>query len=120
MPPEYQPPHLRPATMAAGAAPLLVLLAFVLLIGRWVEPDTALVSLAGLVLWVAVELHRYERGLRDYDRRYAARHLDGQPEPRLQAWARAPELDVATREVVQRYLDGDGRLTPEPHADPRR
>lgn len=119
MPPEYRPPHLRPATMAAGAAPLLVLLAFVLLVGRWVEPDTALTSLAALALWVAVELHRYERGLRDYDRRYAARHLDGQPEPRLRAWAEAPELDAATREVVQRYLEGGGRLTPDAGPRPR-
>ena len=73
-PPPYQPPPSRHATMAAGLAPLLVLLAFTAVVSGFIEPDTGVAVFVACTAWVVYEMYRYQ------DR------LDGQGEEAAGPW----------------------------------
>lgn len=102
--PPYSPPPSRQASMAAGLSPLLVLLAFTMLVLRLIEADTALATLLALGVWVAVELHRFQRATDRYNADYARRHLDWRAPHLLQAVAADPAQHAPTRAFVQHYL----------------
>ena len=59
--PRYSPPMTLSASVAAGLAPLAVLLAFVLIVTRVIDVDTGLAVFAACALWVAAEMHGYCR-----------------------------------------------------------
>lgn len=103
--PPYNPPSARHAAVAAGCAPLGVLLAFTLLVLRVIDADTTLAALLALTVWVVVELHRFQRAIDRYNADYAGRHLAWRTPQTLRLLAADPQLAQPTRAYVQHYLD---------------
>ena len=103
--PHYAPPPSLQASVAAGLAPLGVLLAFTLLVLRLIDADSALAALLALSVWVAVELHRFQRATDRYNADYAARHLAPRSSQTLRVLAADATLPPDTRAFVQRYVD---------------
>ena len=106
--PDYDPPSAQRAAVAAGLAPLLVLLAFTLIVTGLMQVDTGLAVFAACTVWVVYELHQYQGQIDTYNQRYVHAHL---------AW-RSPAMlhslsDVAhppTREFVHRFIAAEGIL----------
>ena len=48
------------ASVAVGVAPLLVLLAFVAVVGGLIEPDIGVAIFAACTAWVVYEMYRYQ------------------------------------------------------------
>ena len=48
------------ASVAIGVAPLLVLLAFVSVVGGLIEPDIGVAVFAACTAWVVYEMYRYQ------------------------------------------------------------
>jgi hypothetical protein len=111
--PDYTPPPALHASVAAGLAPLGVLLSFVLVVERLIALDTALAALAGCTVWVAVELHRYQRALDGYNAEYVCRHLGWRAPATLAGLAAHPRTSAATRDFVQRFIDDGCALRPD-------
>lgn len=108
--PDYDPPAPRRAVAACAGSPLIVLAVFVLLVIRWFDLELAAAWLLGATVWVAWEMHDYQRTLDAYNARYAREHLDGRPLPALRALADDVALGEATRDFVRRYLADGGQL----------
>ena len=108
--PRYTPPMTFSATVAAGLAPLAVLLAFVLIVIRVIDVDTGLAVLAACALWVTAEMHGYQRTLDGYNADYVARHLACRASDTLAALAANERTDNATRNFVQGYVMEGRRL----------
>jgi hypothetical protein len=102
--PDYQPPDDSRAGVAAGLAPLLVLWGFVAVVMRWMDPDTGLVALLACALWVAYEMHHYQRGIDRYNADYVRRHLAWRSTDTLEGLAHGGRLPEPTRAFVHQYL----------------
>jgi hypothetical protein len=102
--PAYQPPDPSRAGVAAGLAPLLVLLGFVAVVLRWMDPDTGLAALLACALWVAYEMHEYQRGIDRYNADYVRCHLAWRSAATLESMAHAGQLPEPTRCFVRQYL----------------
>lgn len=110
--PRYTPPRTLSAKAAAGLAPLAALLALGLALARLIDADTGLAVLAGCGLWVAAELHGYQRTLDRYNIGYVAQHLASQGLDTLAARAANGRTDPATRDFVLGYVIEGRRLRP--------
>lgn len=102
--PEYQPPEDRAAGTAAGVAPLLVLLAFTGVVLQWLTLPAAAAAMATTALWLATEMHRYQRAVDRYNLDYVHHHLAWRNRHTLAELAQAPQLAPATRDFVRSYL----------------
>ena len=110
---KYTPPMTLSATVASGLAPILVLLAFVLIVTRVIDVDTGLAALAACALWVAAEMHGYQRTLDGYNAHYVDEHLAWRGSDTLAALAANERTDTATREFVLGYVIEGRRLRPD-------
>ncbi len=108
--PDYHPPESPRTCLAVALAPLLVLLAFTAVVTRLIDPDTGLATLAAAGIWVAHEMHDFQKTIDGYNVRYVEQHLAWRSSASLAALAQAPQLAQATRDFVQRYVDADGVL----------
>ena len=114
--PDYDPPQHQRAALAAGLAPILVLLAFTLMVVRWIDVDTGFAVFAACAVWVVYELHVFQYGLDRYNDDYAARHLAWRSSDTLRALVREPATPEPTRAFVSRVVDAqrvvlrDGQL----------
>ena len=111
--PRYTPPMTLSATVAAGLAPLAVLLAFVLIVTRVIEADTGLAVFAACALWVAAEMHGYQRRLDGYNVSYVEQHLAWRGSDTLAALAAHERTDSATRDFVLGYVIEGRKLRPD-------
>ena len=111
--PRYTPPMTLSATVAAGLVPLAVLLAAALIVTRVIDVDTGLAVLAACALWVAAEMHGYQRTLDSYRSDYEAQHLAWRTSDSLAALAAHERTDSATRAFVQGYVIEGRRLRPD-------
>jgi hypothetical protein len=105
--PAYNPPSGQRASVAAGVAPLLVLLTFVLIVARAIDVDTGLASFLACAVWVVVEMDGYQRAIDSYNAGFVESHLAWRSSDTLREWTRVAEADPATREFVQRFLDSE-------------
>lgn len=108
--PDYVPPDAQRAALAAGAAPLVVLAVFVFVVAKLMTIPAAFATLATLTLWVAWELHEFQRRMDTYNRRYTAAHLDWRTSDALLAIVDADGAHAPTRRFVHAYVDA-GRRT---------
>lgn len=114
--PQYAPPLQRRAAVAAGTAPLLVLLAFTALVIGAMDPSTAFAVFAAATAWVVYEMHAFQASTDRYNAEYASRHLQWRSDAMLHELAVAPACDEHTRRFVRRFVDGqrvllrDGQL----------
>ena len=111
--PRYTPPMTLSASVAAGIAPLAVLLAFVLIVTQVIDVDTGLAIFAACALWVAAEMHGYQGTLEGYNADYVAQHLAWRGCDTLAALAAHERTDTATRSFVQGYVIEGRRLRPD-------
>ena len=111
--PAYTPPPSQRACIAAGMAPLAVLLAFVAIVTRVIDADTGLAVLAASALWVGAEMHQHQRSLDRYNADYAAQHLAGRSAATLASMTRDPATAATTAEFVQRFLADGCQLRPD-------
>ena len=114
--PHYSPPNQQRAALAAGVAPLVVLLTFTALVIRWMDLDTGLAIFAACTAWVVCEMHVFQATLDGYNEDYVSRHLAWRSSDALQALAQVPGTPPATRDFVHRFVDAqrvllrDGQL----------
>lgn len=109
----YAPPALPRATLAVGAAPMLVLLVFVAVVLRWMDVDTAFASFAACAVWVGTEMHTWQRAIDAYNADYVRLHLAWRSSDTLADLAGHHQTCAATREFVLRYLGDDRVLRPD-------
>jgi hypothetical protein len=107
--PPYTPPSDQRASVAAALAPLVVLLAFVLIVTRLVDFDTGFAWCLGSAAWVGWELHDYQRAIDRYNAGYLQQHLAWRSSHSLHALVQADDAHPPTREFVQRFLSS-GRV----------
>jgi hypothetical protein len=105
--PTYNPPSSQRASVAAGVAPLLVLLTFVLIVSRAIDVDTGMAAFLACAVWVVVEMDGYQRAIDTYNESFVESHLAWRSSDTLRDWARAASADPDTREFVQRFLDSE-------------
>jgi len=105
--PTYDPPSSQRATVAAGLAPLLVLLTFVLIVSRAIDVDTGLAIFLASAVWVVVEMDGFQRAMDQYNASYVESHLAWRSSDTLREWAGAAAADPGTRDFVQRFLDSE-------------
>ncbi len=55
----------RRAAVAVGLAPILVLVAFTLIVGGWIDADTGFAVFVACTAWVVYEMHRWQRSADD-------------------------------------------------------
>jgi membrane protein implicated in regulation of membrane protease activity len=53
-------PQSRRAAVAVGLAPILVLAAFTLVVGGWVDASTGFAVFVACTAWVVYEMHRWQ------------------------------------------------------------
>ena len=108
--PQYEPPDAGAASLAAGAAPLVVLAVFVTLVLQLATLPAAAAVLCTTGLWLVHELHQHQRAVDQYNLAYVQRHLAWRSYASLQALARAPHVPEATRHFVLGYLANERSL----------
>jgi hypothetical protein len=108
--PDYLPPDATRASIAAGVAPLVVLLVFVLVVAKLMTIPAAFATLATVTLWVAWELHAFQRRMDAYNLRYTESHLAWRTSEALLALVDAEGAHVPTRRFVYAYVEA-GRRT---------
>ncbi len=102
--PPYEPPAGKRAAVAAGAAPVLVLLTFVLIVTGLIQVDTGFAAFAACTVWVVYEMHDFQKHIDGYNQGYVDAHLAWRSAATLQASIAHPAALPATREFVGRYL----------------
>lgn len=102
--PEYHPPSAQRANVAVGLAPILVLLAFTLIVTRLIDPDTGFAIFAACTVWVGYEMHAYQGDIDTYNERYVTRHLAWRSLAHLQELVDDPRTPGATRAFVLRFV----------------
>jgi hypothetical protein len=107
--PAYSPPECPRTCLAVALAPLGVLLAFTAVVTRLIDADTGLAILAASGVWVAHEMHQFQKIIDGYNADYVARQLAWRSPATLSALAGDARLAAPTRAFVQRYLDA-GRV----------
>jgi hypothetical protein len=114
--PTYDPPSSQRAAVAAGVAPLVVLLTFVLIVSRAIDVDTGLAVFLASAVWVVFEMDGFQRAIDGYNEFFVESHLAWRSSDTLREWAGAATADPDTREFVQRFMDNqrvllrDGQL----------
>ncbi len=114
--PEYDPPHHRRTALAVGLAPLIVLLVFTGIVMRWVAVDTGLAVLLACTLWVAHEMHGFQRAVDAYNAEYVTRHLQWRRDETIAELIASPATTAPARAFATRFLEcdrvllADGRL----------
>jgi hypothetical protein len=99
--PEYEPPNVQRACVAAGVSPLLVLLVFTALVSRLIDVETAMAWFAGCTAWVVYEMWEYQRQEDAYNADYEVRYLRREPTEVLESWARREDLAPPTRTFLR-------------------
>lgn len=107
--PDYTPPASRRAALAAGAAPLLVLVAFTLIVVGAIQPDTGFAVFAACIVWVLHEMDAYQTGIDAFNAEYVQRHLSWRSTESLQSLLQAEGPSPETKAFVRRYVDA-GRV----------
>ena len=114
--PDYAPPQQRSTALAVGLAPLIVLLVFTGIVMQWVAVDTGLAVLLACTLWVAHEMHGFQRAVDAYNADYVSRHLQWRRDETIAELIDSPTTGEPARVFARRFLDGervllaDGRL----------
>jgi hypothetical protein len=70
--PDYNPPEAKRAAIAVGAAPVLALLAFSLIIGDLIDVGVGFALFAACTAWLVVEMHHYQKSIDRYNDDYAS------------------------------------------------
>lgn len=102
--PEYRPPGAQRAGLAAGVAPLLVLLSFTLTVIQLIEVDTAFAIFAACTVWVVHEMNCYQKTIDGYNAEYVSRHLAWRSSSHLQEVAADHRVSEPTRAFVGSFL----------------
>lgn len=102
--PDYEPPNAQRAELAAGCAPLIVLLTFTLIVARLIEPDTGFAVFLTCTAWVAWEMHDYQRTIDAYNARYTRAHLEWRTSEALLALVGVDDVPPRTRDFVRAYV----------------
>jgi multisubunit Na+/H+ antiporter MnhB subunit len=102
--PEYSPPNAQRSALAAGVAPILVLLSFTLIVARLIDADTGFAIFAACTVWVVYEMSVYQRTIDAYNEAYVGRHLAWRTSEALLALAAAPGTHASTRDFVARFV----------------
>lgn len=114
--PEYSPPHAVSACVAVATSPLLVLMAFVLVVWRVIDTDTALALVVACTIWVMAEMHGYQRHIDHYNADYVTCHLSWRSSATLSVLAAQEHTSAQTRDFVMTYLQSGRQLGPDsPH-----
>ncbi len=108
--PAYAPPSPQRAAVAASGAPIVVLAAFVGVVTRLMQADTAFAACLAATLWVCWEMHQYQRAVDGYNAAFVRHHLRGRAPEALAAWAQAEGTPESTRAFVHDYLASGCRL----------
>jgi hypothetical protein len=108
--PEYVPPHAQRAATAVGLAPIVVLLAFTLIVCGLIEVDTGFAVFAACTAWVVYEMHQFQKAIDGYNEAFVARHLSWRSTPTLQELAGSATTPLTTREFIARFLDSERML----------
>lgn len=107
--PDYTPPAARRAALAAGLAPILVLLSFTLIVSGVIQPDIGFAVFAACVVWVLHEMDAYQSGIDRFNADYVKRHLSWRSSETIESLLQAEGTTPETRAFVQRYVDA-GRV----------
>ncbi|CAD5372694.1 conserved hypothetical protein [Rubrivivax sp. A210] len=114
--PDYTPPDVQRAAVAAGFAPLVVLMGFAAMVVRLIDVDTGFALFAACTVWVMYEMHEFERLLDAYNCQYVSRYLAWRTAAALRALLEVPGTAEPTRAFVMGFLDGERVLL---HGQPR-
>ncbi len=108
--PAYEPPHHRRTALAVGIAPLVVLLVFTGIVMHWVAVDTGLAILLACTVWVAHEMHVFQRAVDVYNAEYVSRHLQWRRSETIAELMDSPATGAPARAFATRFLDCDREL----------
>lgn len=108
--PHYEPPSDQRASVAAGAAPILVLLTFTLIVTQLIDPDTGFAVFAALTTWVVWETHAYQKSIDGYNEAYVESHLAWRSTPTLTSFVEEERSHRPTRDFVSRFLQAGREL----------
>lgn len=101
---DYSPPDARRANVAVGLSPLIILVAFTLIVTRLIDADTGLAIMGACTVWVVYEMHDYQRSIDDYNEEYVASHLAPWSSATLQTMVSTEPVHVPTRNFVMRFV----------------
>lgn len=102
--PDYSPPEALRANIAVGASPLIVLVAFTLIVTRLIDVDTGLAIMGACTVWVVYEMHDYQRAIDRYNEDYVESHLAYRSSATLQTMVSTDPVHAPTRNFVMRFL----------------
>lgn len=102
--PDYTPPDARRANVAVGLSPLIVLIAFTLIVTRLIDVDTGLAIMAACTVWVVWEMHDYQRSIDAYNEQYVESHLLPRSSATLHSLVSTDPVHGPTRAFVMRFL----------------
>ena len=108
--PDYNPPDTQRADLAMALAPMFVLLGFVLIVTRLIDPDTGLAGFLACTVWVVHEMSVYQRLIGGYNADYVASHLSWRSVDTLEALAAGGSTSPATREFLLRFVSAGRTL----------
>lgn len=108
--PDYDPPSDQRASVAAGTAPILVLLTFTLIVTQLIDPDTGFAVFAALTTWVVWETHAYQTAIDRYNAAYVDSHLAWRSTPALATFVEEERSHRPTRDFVSRFLEAGREL----------
>ncbi len=111
--PAYEPPDHRRTALAVALAPIAVLLAFMGIAIGWVAVDIGLAVLLACTLWVAQEMHAYQRAVDAYNADYVQRHLRWRRHETVADLIDSPATDEPARASAARFLAADRVLRPD-------
>jgi len=103
--PDYDPPSTQRAEVATALAPMFVLLGFVLIVSRLIEPDVGLAGFLACTVWVVHEMSVYQSTIDGYNAEYVDKQLSWRSAETLEALARADTTAPATHDFLLRYIN---------------
>ena len=111
--PDYEPPNHRRTALAVGLAPLIVLLVFTGIAIGWLAVDAGLAVLLACPLWVAHEMHGFQRDVDAYNADYVQRHLQWRRSDTIAELMASPATGEPARAFASRFLEADRVLLPD-------
>lgn len=102
--PAYEPPNAQRASLAAGTAPLFVLLIFTLIVTRLIDAETGFAAFVACTVWLVHEMHEYQKTIDGYNEEYVSRHLSWRTSETIESMLSTEPARSPTREFVQRFL----------------